>query len=166
VGDGLGICVWFAEDAICFWLMWIGKRADPKLNRPRADATSPSVPHPVERVPHQHRKRINDDQMCNSRDQEYGAVVSLEHDRRPHGHITLRLVNGQSSSVRRARRAPWSPWVCVASIGVHFALRPLLDNWLNALSDRKLFAALAILAAPLLFAAYAFYRSIDGRPHR
>jgi len=126
----------------------------------------PAVPHPVEAVPHQHRKRTNDDQRCNFWDQGYGAGVSLEHERRPRGHITLRLVNGQSSSARRARRTPWSPWVCVAGIAVHFALRPLLDNWLNALSDRKLFAALAILAAPLFFAAYAFYRSIDGRPHR
>ena len=47
--------------------------------------------------------------------------------------------------------------MCVAGIAVHFALRPLLDNWLNALSDRKLFAALAMLAVggclvPQLFA--------------
>ena len=54
----------------------------------------------------------------------------------------------------------------MAAIGVHFALRPLLDGWLNASSDKKLIAALAILAMPLIFAAWAFYRSISGRPHR
>jgi hypothetical protein len=56
--------------------------------------------------------------------------------------------------------------VGVAAIGVHFALRPLLDGWLNASSDKTFIAALAILALPLIFAAWAFYRSIGRRPHR
>jgi hypothetical protein len=61
-------------------------------------------------------------------------------------------------------RGAWSPWTPVAGVALFCLLRFLLDPWLNAQNDRKLIAALVILALPLLFAGFALYRTIVPRP--
>jgi len=93
----------------------------------------------------------------------YGGGVSRELHKWPLGRPRLQVVNGAMNRALRRRRQPWNLWVVAAAIAVHFALRPLLDNWLNASSNKKFSAALVILAMPLLFAAYAFYRSMGGK---
>ncbi len=63
-------------------------------------------------------------------------------------------------------RGVYSPWVAVLLVALHVALRPLLDPWLNAPRDLKVFIAAALLALPLLLAAFALYRAIRPRPFR
>jgi len=53
---------------------------------------------------------------------------------------------------RRLPRGVWSLWPTFAGVAVHFALREVLDPWLNASSDAKFWGAVSILALPLLFA--------------
>jgi hypothetical protein len=65
-----------------------------------------------------------------------------------------------SEPVRRAPRGVWSLWPTFAGIGVHFALREVLDPWLNASSDAKFWGAVGVLALPLLFSVFAMYRAI------
>jgi hypothetical protein len=54
----------------------------------------------------------------------------------------------------------WHLWPAFAAIGVHFALRQMLDPWLNASSDIKFWGAVVLLAIPLVFAFFAFFRAI------
>ena len=67
---------------------------------------------------------------------------------------------------RRDPRGVWSLWPTFAGVAVHFALREVLDPWLNASSDAKFWGAVSILALPLLFAVYAMYRAIVSPPRR
>jgi hypothetical protein len=60
----------------------------------------------------------------------------------------------------RRFRGVWSAWPAVFGVAVHFALREVLNPWLNAPSDLKFWGAVAILAIPLAFAAFAVVRSI------
>jgi beta-lactamase regulating signal transducer with metallopeptidase domain len=62
--------------------------------------------------------------------------------------------------VRRLPRGVWSLWPALAGVVVHFALREVLDRWLNASSDAKFWGAVGILALPLLFSVFAIYRAI------
>jgi hypothetical protein len=62
---------------------------------------------------------------------------------------------------RVRRRSPI--WPVAAGLGVHVALRPLLDPWLNGASDAKWWTAVALLAAPILFSLVALARAL--RPH-
>ena len=103
--------------------------------------------------------------MCKSCCEAYGVGVSRELQKWPPGRPRLHVVNGEMNRAVRQRRQPLNLWVVAAAIALHFALRPLFDNWLNASSNRKFFAAFVILALPLLFAAYAFYRSIGTKRH-
>ncbi len=101
---------------------------------------------------------------CITLRQAYGVrhVSPVDH-KWPLGRTHLHAVNGNVNLASRKHGPSWSPWLALAAIALHFILRPLLDPWLNASSDGKFFAALAILALPLLFAAYAFYRSFGSR---
>jgi hypothetical protein len=102
---------------------------------------------------------------CKSCRKAYGVRVSHELQKWPLGRPRLHVVNGEVNRAVRQRRQPWNLWLAAAAIALHFTLRPLLDSWLNASSDKLFFAALVILALPLLLAAYAFYRSIRGKRH-
>jgi hypothetical protein len=61
---------------------------------------------------------------------------------------------------RKRFRGVWSVWPALFGVVVHFALREVLNPWLNAASDLKFWGAVAILAIPLVFAAFAVVRSI------
>jgi hypothetical protein len=61
---------------------------------------------------------------------------------------------------RRRFRGVWSLWPTVAGVVVHFALREVLNPWLNASSDTKFWGAVTILAVPLVFAVFAMVRAI------
>jgi len=52
----------------------------------------------------------------------------------------------------------------VLGLVVHLALRPLLDPWLNASSDGKVAAAVAILVLPIVFSVVALIRALQARP--
>ena len=91
--------------------------------------------------------------------------MSRELQKWPPGRTRLHVVNAESNRAVRRHRPLWNLWVVAGAIALHFALRPLLDGWLNASSNKLFFAALFILALPLLFAAYAFYRSLRGKRH-
>jgi hypothetical protein len=61
---------------------------------------------------------------------------------------------------RRRFRGVWSLWPALAGVAVHFALREVLNPWLNAPSDMKFWGAVTILAVPLVFAVFAMVRAI------
>lgn len=58
----------------------------------------------------------------------------------------------------RARRRRHRIWPVAAGLGVHLALRPLLDPWLNGASDARFWTAVTLLVAPLAFALVALVR--------
>jgi hypothetical protein len=76
----------------------------------------------------------------------------------------LRVIDGRVKTTGRSPRRTWSPWVAVGSLGAHAVLRLLLDGWLNASSDAKVWAAVLILVLPIGFAAFALYRAIVSKP--
>jgi hypothetical protein len=92
--------------------------------------------------------------------------VSPDKGKWPLGRSNLRVIDGQKTSAQRSRRRSWSPWIFVAFVGAHFAIRFSLDTWLNAASDFKFVAALVLSIAPLLLAAYALYRSTVHSSYR
>ena len=92
--------------------------------------------------------------------------VSPEQGKWPPGRSNLRVIDGQKNSAQGSRRRRWSPWIGVAFVGAHFAIRFALDPWLNAASDFKFAAALVLSILPLLLAAFALYRSIVPQSHR
>lgn len=61
--------------------------------------------------------------------------------------VRLRVISSKPLPPRRPVRL----WPLAAGIAAHFALRTLLDPWLNAPSDAKLLGAIAILTVPLLW---------------
>jgi hypothetical protein len=67
---------------------------------------------------------------------------------------------------QKAPRGVWSPWPGFCAVGVYFALREVLNRWLNAPSDKKFWGAVAILAVPLAFAVFALVRAIVPPKHR
>jgi hypothetical protein len=92
--------------------------------------------------------------------------VSPEQGKWPPGRSNLRVIHGQQDPDRRNRRRGWSPWICVAFVSAHFAIRFPLDSWLNAASDFRFAVALVLSILPLLLAAYALYRSVFPQLHR
>jgi hypothetical protein len=65
-----------------------------------------------------------------------------------------------SDPSRKRFRGVWSLWPAVAGVAMHFALREVLNPWLNAPSDTKFWGAVTILAVPLVFAVFAMVRAI------
>jgi hypothetical protein len=57
-------------------------------------------------------------------------------------------------------RGVWSLWPAFAGVVAHFALREVLNPWLNASSDARFWGAVVILVLPLLFTIYGLIRSI------
>jgi hypothetical protein len=57
-------------------------------------------------------------------------------------------------------RGVWTVGPALAGIAVHFALREVLNPWLNASSDTKFWGAVTILVIPLVFAIFAMVRAI------
>ena len=51
-------------------------------------------------------------------------------------------------------------WPVIGGFLAHIVLRPFLDPWLNASSDAKVAAAVAILAVPILFAIFMLVRAL------
>ena len=60
----------------------------------------------------------------------------------------------------RRFRGVWSLWPAAFAVALHFALREVLNPWLNAPSDTKVWGAVTILAVPLVFAVFAMVRAI------
>jgi hypothetical protein len=56
------------------------------------------------------------------------------------------------------RRTHSPMWPVVALLLVHILLRPLMDPWLNASSDTKVYAAVVILAVPIVAAVVMLIR--------
>jgi hypothetical protein len=86
------------------------------------------------------------------------AVAAPERSTEPAGPRVV-YVN-PNPKPRRSLRGVWSVWPAVLGLVAYFALRQVLDPWLNASSDAKFWTAAAIIAAPVVFSLFAIARAI------
>jgi len=61
------------------------------------------------------------------------------------------------------RRSNPSMWPVILGLFAHILLRPFLDPWLNAPSDRKVAVAVVILAVPVVFALTMLVKALTHR---
>jgi hypothetical protein len=61
------------------------------------------------------------------------------------------------------RRSGSSMWPVIGGLAAHILLRPLMDPWLNASSDAKVYAAVAVLGVPVIFALVMLVRALTRK---